>query len=133
MGVNPHSGRFAGQPRASELADELARLADRVAQEGATIGLAEAVGEVCLRVRRLYGLRQDLVQELLGLTRSLTEGITDLAEDGSWAKGQGSALRQRLDGPTNARAVRAAHELLKHTRARQGSLQRERQEARDAL
>jgi diguanylate cyclase len=121
------------EPRARELADELAGLAERIADEGATITLAEAVAEVCQRVRRLFGLRQELVHELLGLTRSLTEGITDLAEDGSWAQGQGASLRQRLDGPTHARAVRAARDLLDQARQQQRHLQRERQQTRDAL
>jgi len=121
------------EPRAQALADELAALAERVAQEGATADLAEAVAEVCHRVRRVLGVRQDLVAELLALTRSLTEGITELAEDGSWAHGQGKAVRQRLNGNTSARAVRAARALLDHTRDSQRSLQREREAARDAL
>lgn len=121
------------EPRAQALADELAHLADRVAAEGATAALAEAVAEVCHRVRRVLGVRQELVGELLDLTRSLTEGITELAEDGSWAQGQGQAVRQRLNGNTSARAVRAARALLDHTRHSQRSLQREREAARDAL
>lgn len=121
------------ETRAGELANELGLLADRIAREGATITLAEAVGEVCLRVRRLFGLRHELVQELLAMTRSLTEGITELAEDGSWAQGQTAGLRARLDGATNARAVRAARALLDDTRAQQRALQQERVQARDAL
>lgn len=121
------------EPRAAELADELAALATRIAAEGATPPLADAVAEVCHRVRRLLGLRHELVDELLALCRSLTEGMTDLAEEGSWAQGQSDSLRQRLDGVAGARAVRAARELLDGTRETQRTLQLERARARDAL
>ena len=122
-----------GEPRAVELADELAALAARIATDGATPALADEVAEVCHRVRRLFGLRHELVEELLALCRSLTEGMTDLAEDGSWAQGQSGSLRQRLDGVAGARAVRAARELLDGTRETQRTLQLERARARDAL
>jgi diguanylate cyclase len=121
------------EPRAAELADELAALAGRVAREGATPLLADAVADVCHRVQRLFGLRHELVDELLALCRSLTEGLADLAEDRRWAQGQGETLRQRLQGAAGARAVRAARELLDDTRAAQRSLQAERAQARDAL
>ena len=127
------AGLPADEPRATQLADELALLASRIAQEGATPALADAVADVCQRARRLLGLRQELVSELLALCNSLTDGLTDLAEDGSWAQGQGQALRQRLDGVNSARAVRAARELLDDTRERQRALQAERSLARYAL
>jgi len=120
-------------PRAQELADELAALAADVAQQGATPALADAVADVCHRVQRLFGLRHELVDELLALCRSLTEGMADLAEDGHWAQGQGEALLKRLQGAAGARAVRAARALLDDTRAAQRSLQQERMQARDAL
>jgi diguanylate cyclase len=123
----------ADEPRAAELADELAVLAARVASEGATPVLADAVAEVCHRVRRLFGLRHELVDELLALCHSLTDGMADLAEDRRWAEGHGQVLRQRLQGAAGARAVRAARELLDDTRAAQRSLQAERAQARDAL
>ena len=121
------------EPRAQALADELAALGERIRQQGATPALADAVADVCLRARRLLGLRHELVAELLALCNSLTDGLTDLAEDGSWAQGQGQALRQRLDGVNSARAVRAARELLDDTRERQRALQAERSLARYAL
>ena len=127
------AGLPADEPRATQLADELAELARRIAQEGATPALADAVADVCQRARRLLGLRQELVGELLALCHSLTDGLSDLAEDGSWAQGQGQALRQRLDGVNSARAVRAARELLDDTRERQRALQAERSLARYAL
>ncbi|MDH4391846.1 MAG: GGDEF domain-containing protein [Aquabacterium sp.] len=127
------AGLPANEPRAAELADQLAALAGRVAREGATPALADAVADVCHRVRRLFGLRHELVDELLALCRSLTDGITDLAEDRRWAEGQAESLRLRLQGAAGARAVRAARELLDETRAAQRNLQAERAQARDAL
>ena len=127
------AGLPSDEPRAGELADELAQLAERIAREGATIGLAEGVVEVCQRVRRLFGLRHELVDELMALCKQLAEGLTELAEDGSWAQGQSTVLRQRLDEVNGARNVRAARELLDDTRERQRSLSSQRAQARDAL
>ena len=127
------AGLPADDPRALALADELAALAERIARDGATIVLTEGVTDVCLRARRLFGLRHELVDELQALCRALADGITDLAEDGSWAQGQSQSLRQRLDDATGARAVRAARQLLTDTRERQRSLSTQRSEARDAL
>lgn len=121
------------QPRAAELADELAQLGQRIRHEGATIAVAEAVVEVCQRVRRLFGHRHHLVDELMALCRSLTDSLTELAEDESWARGQSESLRSRLEEGAGARAVRAARDLLADTRERQRSVRSERAKARDAL
>jgi diguanylate cyclase len=121
------------EQRAVELADMLAGLARRVAAEGATPALATAVAEVCGQARRWLGLRHELVDELLALCASLTTGLTDLAEDGSWARAQGESLRQGLGDGGSARAVRAARNLLDDARASQRALQSERLYARDAL
>jgi diguanylate cyclase len=145
----------AGDARAAELADELSVLARRVQRDGATPALADAVAEVCGRTQRWLGLRHELVDELLALCASLTDGLTDLAEDGSWARAQGERLRLQLadgravggqggsDGVSigsdavssgiSARAVRAARNLLDDARASQRALQSERHYARDAL
>ena len=121
------------QPRAVELADELAALGQRIRTEGATLAITEAVVEVCQRARRLFAHRHHLVDELMALCRSLSDSITELAEDESWARGQGQALRGRLDDNAGTRAVRAARELLADTRERQRSVRSERAKARDAL
>jgi diguanylate cyclase len=121
------------QPRAVELADELAALGQRIRTEGATLAITEAVVEVCQRARRLFAHRHHLVDELMALCRSLSDSITELAEDDSWARGQGQALRGRLDDNAGTRAVRAARELLADTRERQRSVRSERAKARDAL
>ncbi|HSW07537.1 GGDEF domain-containing protein [Aquabacterium sp.] len=127
------AGLPTDQPRAVELADELALLARRIQAEGATVVVAEAVVEVCQRARRLFAHRHHLVDELMALCRSLTDGLTELAEDESWARGQSQALRERLDDTAGTRAVRAARELLADTRERQRSVRSERAKARDAL
>jgi len=127
------AGLPASEPRAAELADELATLAGRIGREGATTALADAVADVCHRVRRLFGLRHELVDELLALCRALTDGLGDWTEDGSWTRGQSEQLRERLRDGAGASAVRAARELLDDTRARQRTLQAERVQARDAL
>ena len=131
--VTVRAGLPADEPRAAELADELAVLAARVATDGATAELADSVADVCHRVRRLMGVRHELVDELLALCHSLTDGIGDLAEDRSWSAGTGESLRARLQGAAGARAIKAARELLDDTRERQRALQTERLQARDAL
>jgi diguanylate cyclase len=127
------SGLPGGEPRADELADELAALAQRIPAEGANAQLAQQVAEVCARAERLFAHRHHLVDELMGLCRSLTEGIADLAENGSWAQGQTQALTARLDDGAGARAVHAARELVEQTRHQQKQLLTERDHARDAL
>jgi diguanylate cyclase len=121
------------EPRAAELADELSLLAGRIGAEGATPELAREVEAVCQRARRLFAHRQHLVDELGQLCASLTEGLTELSEDDSWARGQAEAMRLRLADGVSARSVRAASELLAETRARQQGVRAERDAARDAL
>lgn len=128
---------------AAELAAELGQLADRMAGEGATPALAQAVHQVCERARRLFAHRHHLLEQVGALCLELTAGLTELAEEGSWAQGQAEALRARLqadEGEAGAegaafsvRGVRAAGELLARTRAQQQALRGERDRARVAL
>ncbi|MBL0088401.1 MAG: diguanylate cyclase [Ideonella sp.] len=127
------AGLPASEPRAVELADELAALADRIQQRGASAELADQVAQVCARAERLFAHRHHLVDELMQLCRSLTDGMADLAEDGSWAQGQSQAMAARLEAGAGARAVHAARELLENTRHQQRQLCTERNQARDAL
>ena len=66
--------------------------------------------------------------ELAALARELTAGLTELAEDDSWARGQAEAMQARL-GPADGsavlsvRSVRATHDLLAQTRRQQQRLQ----------
>jgi diguanylate cyclase len=78
--------------------------------------------------------RHHLVDELGKLVRALTEGLTELAEDQSWARGQADALRANLDNETlSVRSVRAAADMLAQTRRQQERLRAERDRARSAL
>lgn len=118
---------------ADEQAALLAALTSEIVAGGATPPRAEALRAQCLAVDRVLEHRQHLADQLGGLCRELTAGLTDLAEDDSWAKGQLEAMLQRLDDGINARGVKAATEVLRHTRERQRELRDERSRARDAL
>ena len=119
--------------RAAELADRLAGLADAVARHGATPARVAQIELVCDAVRRLFSHRHELVEQLGSLCRELTLGLTELAEDPSWARGQCEALQVRLQAGVSVRGVRSAAGLLADTRQRQQTLQTERRAARDAL
>ena len=128
----------ADDDRARALADRLAALAQRIDAEGASPAVAAAVGLACEEARRLLAQRHHLVDELGALARELTAGLTELAEDDSWARGQAEAMLARL-GPTEAgtalsvRSVRATQVLLAQTRHQQQRLKGERDQAREAL
>jgi diguanylate cyclase len=122
-------------PLSERLAEELARLADELAADGATPARAAAIEAVCVQARRLFAGRHRLLDELTGLCRELTAGLTELAEDDSWARGQCQALQAALDEGEglDVRGLRAAGALLADTRRHQQRLRGERQAARDAL
>jgi diguanylate cyclase len=133
------------EPRAAALADELGALANAIATDGATAAHVQSVQALCDRVRRLFAHRHHLVDQLGALCRELAHGLTDLAEDDSWARGQCESLQARLsahnDGAEpggsvaglSVRSVRAAAELLAETRQRQQLVRGERQAAQDAI
>ena len=115
------------------LARALAALTARVQAEGATPPLADEMDALCRSAAQVLQHRHHLVDQLGGLCHELTDGLTDLAEDDSWARGQGQAMRARLDEGLTARSVRSVSDLLRSTRARQGQLRDERSRARDSL
>jgi diguanylate cyclase len=121
--------------RAAELAAELGRLADAVAAEGATPERVAAIDVLCQQARRLFAHRHRLLDELGGLCRELTAGMTELAEDDSWARGQCQALQATLEDPEglSVRGLRSASGLLADTRSHHQRVRGERQAARDAL
>ncbi len=121
------------EPEAAAVAETLARLAQRIAAEGASEQIGAAVDVACDEARRILGRRHLLVDELLGLCRSLNDGLVDLAEDARWVQGQTEGLRQRLGVAPGVRAVRAARELFDEARLRQRQLRTQREEAREAL
>ena len=121
-----------GEARAQELARSLMQLSQQVAG-GATPALVREADELCQRARRLLAHRHHLLDELGKLCVELTEGLTELAEDDSWARGQCQMLQARLNEGLNVRSVRAAGELLAQARKQQALLRGERNQARDAL
>lgn len=123
----------ADDARAQELAQQFAALAEALAAHGPNAERLAAVQALCTQARRFFGHRHRLVEELAALAREMGQGLTDLAEDDSWARGQCSALQAHLDEPVNVRSVRAAAELLAHTRERHARVRGERNAARDAL
>lgn len=122
-----------GELRAEELSQLLQQLSRRVAEAGATPELVAHADDLCQRARRMLAHRQHLLDELGKLCIELTHGLTELAEDDSWARGQCEALQLRLTEGLNVRSVRAASELLANARKRQAVLRVERNQARDAL
>ncbi len=123
----------AGEPRGRDVADQLAALADRVAAEGATPELVAEIAAVCQIARRLFGHRHHLLDELGRLCHELSHGLSELAEDDSWARGQCESLQARLAEGISVRSVKAASELLAETRVRHQRLHADRNAARDAL
>ena len=105
----------------------------RVQGEGATTDAADAIVALCSQANLVLQHRHHLVDQLSDLCRDLAASLTDLAEDQSWARGQGVAIQARLEEGLNARSVRSVGELLRGTRERQSKLRIEREKARDAL
>jgi diguanylate cyclase len=118
---------------AHPLATALVALTQRLQAEGPTAPLAAEVEQLCRNASQVLQHRHHLVDQLNGLCRELTAGMTDLAEDDSWARGQCDAMRAKLDEGLSARGVRSVADLLRHTRERQVHLRGEREKARDSL
>ncbi len=123
-----------GDEQASALAQALGEHRQHWLERGADAALAAAVESTCVQARTVFMQRHHLVEELGKLVRALTDGLTELAEDQSWARGQADALRANLDGQTlSVRSVRAAADMLAQTRRQQERLRAERDRARSAL
>ncbi len=127
------AGLPAGQPDAAALAAQLADCAAAVAAAGATPANVAAIEVVCEQALRLFGHRHHLIDELAALCRELGAGMSELAEDDSWAQGQCKALQARLADEMGVRSVRGASALLAETRVQQQRVRSDRHAARDAL
>ena len=128
-----HVALPADDERAVELAGELRELQAGLLRDGATAPLRAQAEAVCERARRLLAHRHHLVDELHRLTLEMSAGLAEVAEEGSWVKGQTESLKLSLGDTPSVRSVRAASEMLAQTRARQSRVRAERDSARVAL
>lgn len=123
-----------GDAQADELARSLQRLSGQVADAGSNDpALVAEAAQLCQRAREVIVSRARLLDELGRLCAELTDGLTELAEDDSWARGQCELMRSRLAEGLNVRSVRAAGEVLANARKQQVALRDQRNQARDAL
>lgn len=126
------------EARACELGDRLGALVQRLGSAGAAIQAQAEIDAACQQAQRLLVQRHHLLDSLGKLARELAAGLTDLAEDESWARGQAESMQARL-GPAegaclpSVRSVRATQDLLMQTRRQQQELKGERGRARHAL
>ncbi len=95
--------------------------------------IKQAFDEACQQSRRIIAHRHSLVDQLTVLCQTLTDSLTDLAEDDSWAQGQCEAMRLHLHDGLQLRGVRQVQQLLDDTRQRHQVLKGEREAARQAL
>ncbi|HEX2539819.1 MAG TPA: diguanylate cyclase [Caldimonas sp.] len=116
-----------------ELSGELERLLDRLGVEGATASLGDELSLLAPRIERVVQHRHHLFDQLGKLCRELTGSLADLAEEGSWVKGQCEAMRLKIDEGLTARGVRSVSDMLHHARKRHPEVRGEREKARDAL
>jgi diguanylate cyclase len=116
-----------------DLSSELAQLLARMQGEGATPSLAEATEALAQRAQRVLQHRHHLFDQLGKLCGELTASLSDLAEDGSWVKGQCEAMQAKIDEGLSARGVRAVSDMLHHARKQHSEVRGEREKARDAL
>ncbi|HSC64698.1 MAG TPA: diguanylate cyclase, partial [Caldimonas sp.] len=116
-----------------DLARELARLVERIDGKAEAGPLADDVESLVRRVERVLQHRHHLFDQLGKLCHELTASLTDLAEDGSWVKGQCEAMQLKIEEGLTARGVRAVSDMLHHARKRHAEVRGEREKARDAL
>jgi diguanylate cyclase len=116
-----------------ELAKELARVVERIDGKATAGPLADDVEALARRVERVLQHRHHLFDQLGKLCHELTSSLTDLAEDGSWVKGQCEAMQLKIEEGLTARGVRAVSDMLHHARKRHAEVRGEREKARDAL
>ena len=133
LGSTVRTALPAQEPRAVELASQLAGLAQAVSVDGARADHVAAIAAVCEQARRLFGRGHRLVESLRSLCRELSGGLTDLSEDDSWARGQCEQLQEALAGDLSLRGLRSASVALAQTRQRQQGVVAERRAAREAL
>jgi diguanylate cyclase len=118
---------------ARDLAQALKHALQAVQAEGINEERASQIEQLCERAGWVVQHRQNLTDQLGTLCHELTDSLTDLAEDDSWAQGQSAVMRARLAEGLTARSVKSVSELLRVTRQRQAGLRVERDTARESL
>lgn len=116
-----------------ELAAAIAQASQRIRDDGSSDERAAEVESLCERADWVLQHRQHLFEQISGLCLELTAGLTDLAEDDSWAQGQCDAMRVTVEDGLTGRGIKSVSELLRSTRAKQAELLVERDAARNAL
>ncbi len=116
-----------------ELAAELDRIVESAEGDAAPESLADDAEALARRAHRVLQHRHHLFELLGKLCLELTASLTDLAEDGSWVKGQCDAMRVKIEEGLSARGVRAVSDMLHHARKQHAEVRSEREKARDAL
>ncbi len=116
-----------------ELANELDRLFESAQGEVVLELLADDTDALAQRAHRVLQHRHHLFEQLGKLCLELTSSLTELAEDGSWVKGQCDAMRVKIEEGLSARGVRAVSDMLHHARKQHAEVRSEREKARDAL
>jgi diguanylate cyclase len=91
------------------------------------------IAQACEQARRIIDHRHHLIEQLSDLCLSLTDSLTDLTEDESWAQGQCKLMRYQLDEGLHSRGLRHVQNLLEETRQKQRALKVEREAARQTL
>jgi diguanylate cyclase len=128
------SGSAPAQEADAALKQAVAALkAPSSGDEAAVNAVRREFDEACHQARRIIDHRHTLVDQLTGLCQTLTDSLTELAEEDSWAQGQCDAMRHHLHDGLQMRGVRQVQQLLDDTRQRHGALKAEREAARQAL
>ncbi len=128
------NGSTPAQEADAALQQAVAALRDAPSSEEATVhGVRAAFDDACHQARRIIDHRHTLVDQLTGLCQTLTDSLTELAEEDSWAQGQCEVMRHHLHDGLHMRGVRQVQQLLDDTRQRHQALKAEREAARQAL
>ncbi len=122
-----------GDDAGRALAAEVDGIVARIGEQGATPELTAELEAVGPRLGRVLQHRQHLFAQLNKLCGELTASLAELAEDGSWVKGQCEVIEAKIAEGLTARGVRSVSDMLHHARARHAEVKGEREQARDAL
>ncbi len=116
-----------------ELVGEFKHVFDGVPGDETRESIADDTEALTQRAHRILQHRHHLFEQLGKLCLELTSSLTDIAEDGSWVKGQCEAMRVKIEEGLTARGVRAVSDMLHHARKQHAEVRSERERARDAL